>query len=60
MKDGEVMPVDVRDLAAYYGSSYGVGFTPDGWATERGATYFVSVRGLAEDIDYSVTVLDCD
>lgn len=60
IKDGTIMPIELRRLAPYYGSSYGLGIVPDGWATEPGATYHVAVRGLLEDIDYSTTVLDCD
>lgn len=59
-RDGQVMPVVVRELAPYYGSTYGLGITPDGWFTKPGETYDVAVRGLLEDIDYRVTFLACD
>ena len=34
-------------------------FNPDGWPTEAGRTYSVSVTGIPMEINYDVSVVDC-
>ncbi len=58
--DGTVLPMTVSSLLAGYGSSYAISMIPDGWATEPGRSYTVSVTGLSSPIDYTVDVVDCD
>jgi uncharacterized protein YkwD len=57
---GEARPISVQTkLGIGYGSTFGIRISPEGWTVEAGEQYDVSVRGIAEDIDYSVNVLDC-
>ncbi|PKN55068.1 MAG: hypothetical protein CVU56_23215 [Deltaproteobacteria bacterium HGW-Deltaproteobacteria-14] len=57
---GQAMPIDVNaQLDTGYGSTFGVSVRPRGWTMQVGRTYSVAVRGLLEDIDYDVHVVDC-
>ncbi|HVM69039.1 MAG TPA: hypothetical protein VM204_04300, partial [Gaiellaceae bacterium] len=56
--DGEPRPVRVTRLAPLLGSRSALRFVPDGWTTEAGRVYAVSVRG-AQRIDFTVEPTDC-
>ncbi|TNF27588.1 MAG: CAP domain-containing protein [Deltaproteobacteria bacterium] len=59
-RDGQEQPVTVdTGLDTGYGSTFGVRIVPQGWTMQAGRTYSVAVRGLAEDIDYDIHVVDC-
>ncbi len=58
--NGQPMTVRVdNQLDPGYGSGFAVSFTPVSWKMQAGTTYSVQVRGLIEDIDYSVSVVSC-
>lgn len=57
--DGEAAPIHLTHLEPYEGSASAVSFTPDGWRTQPGHTYRVTVSGDA-GIDFSVEPTDCD
>jgi len=57
--DGENLPVTVTQLLDRYGARYALRFNPDGWETEAGRTYSVSVTGIQTEISYDVSVVDC-
>jgi hypothetical protein len=57
---GTNMPVTVTQLAGGYGSSYAIRFNPQGWTTQAGHTYAVSVTGVSTPISYNVEVLACN
>jgi hypothetical protein len=57
--DGVDQPVTVTQLEANYGSRFAIRFNPDGWTTQAGRTYAVSVTGIPTPISYSVQVVDC-
>jgi hypothetical protein len=58
--DGGVSkPVTVTQLKGGYGSSYAIRFNPQGWSTEAGHTYKVSVSGTSQPIAYDVKVVSC-
>ena len=59
MKAGSALPVTVMQLPGGYGSRYALSFTPQGWTSEAGATYEVSITGIATPITYSVEMVDC-
>jgi uncharacterized protein YkwD len=56
---GNNMPVTVSQLAGGYGSQYAIRFNPQGWQTQAGHTYAVSVTGVSSPINYSVEVVNC-
>jgi uncharacterized protein YkwD len=56
---GNDKPVSVASLAGGYGSTYAIKITPQGWTTEAGHTYSVSVSGVSQPIAYDVSVVDC-
>jgi hypothetical protein len=56
---GTNMPVTVTQLAGGYGSAYAIRFNPQGWQTQAGHTYDVSVSGVSPAINYSVEVVGC-
>ena len=57
-EDGTPRPVRVSKLTPNQGSRSALRFVPDGWTTQAGRTYAVSVRGKIE-IDFSVEPVDC-
>lgn len=57
--DGMNLPVTVTQLDPNYGSRDAFRFNPDGWETEAGRTYAISVGGVATPIEYEVSVVDC-
>ena len=52
-------PVTVTNLLSGYGSSSAIRFNPDGWTTQPGITYSVSVTGISVPIQYDVQVVNC-
>jgi hypothetical protein len=56
---GEELPVTVTELPGGYGSRYALSIVPDGWTTQAGNTYAVSVSGTSMPVSYEVTVVDC-
>jgi hypothetical protein len=56
--DGASRPVRVSHLTALHGSRSAIRFVPDGWKTETGRSYAVSVRGPMK-IDFTVEAVDC-
>jgi uncharacterized protein YkwD len=58
-RGGTPLPVDVRSLAANYGSISAIAFTPDGWTSAAGETYHVEVTGISPTISYDVHMVDC-
>ena len=59
-EDGAPRAVTTRIPAAWFGSRYALGITPDGWELQVGNTYRVVVTGAGEAIDYTFEVVDCD
>ena len=59
MMDGAAQPVTVTQLLANYGTKYAIDFIPQGWKTQAGKTYSVSVSGVTPAIAYDVQVVDC-
>lgn len=59
-RQGAEQPVSTVALLENYGSRYAIRFNPSGWASEAGATYAVTVTGVAEPIAFEVTFVDCD
>jgi hypothetical protein len=59
MSDGASMPVVVTQLGQYYGSTYAIRFNPQGWTTQAGKKYSVSVAGVTPAIAYDVNIVDC-
>jgi hypothetical protein len=57
--DGTAQPVTVTQLLANYGTKYAIDFIPQGWKTQAGKTYSVSVSGVTPAITYDVQVVDC-
>jgi hypothetical protein len=57
---GAEQPITLMRLPGGYGSRYALSFTPDGWETEAGETYRVSVAGTSSPIEYEVSVVDCE
>jgi len=57
---GADKPVAVNPLAGGYGSAYAIRMVPQGWTTEVGHTYSVSVAGVSQPIDYDVEVVACN
>jgi hypothetical protein len=56
---GQDRPVTVSQLPANYGSRYAIKILPNGWTSQAGHTYAVSVQGTTMPIAYSVEVIDC-
>jgi hypothetical protein len=56
---GTNRPVTVTQLSGGYGSSYAIRFNPQGWTTQAGHTYSVSVTGISTPINYDVVVVNC-
>jgi hypothetical protein len=57
--DGVDQPVTVTQLENNYGARYALRFNPNGWTTQAGRTYSVSVTGIPTAIRYDVTFVDC-
>lgn len=57
---GQDRPVSVVHLQQGYGDTFALRFNPQGWTTQAGHTYAVSVTGASQPIDYEVEVVDCE
>lgn len=57
--NGADKPVTVTQLNAYFGSRYAIRFNPQGWTSQAGHTYRVSVTNIATPITYDVEVVSC-
>ncbi len=57
---GTNRPVTVTQLLSGYGSTYAIRFNPQGWTTQAGHTYSVSVSGTSQPINYDVVVVSCN
>lgn len=57
---GQNKPVKVTQLANYYGSTYAISVSPQGWTSQAGHTYAVSVAGVSQAISYQVQMVDCN
>lgn len=57
---GADRPVAVTTLGSGYGSTYAIRMVPQGWTTQAGHTYSVSVTGVSQPIEYAVEVISCD
>jgi hypothetical protein len=52
-------PVTVTALPANFGSTYAIKVLPNGWTSQGGHAYAVSVAGISSPISYTVDVVDC-
>lgn len=57
--DGKDMPVAVTQLTASLGSRTAIRFVPQGWVTEAGRTYTVTVTGVPQAIEFEVQPIAC-
>ena len=57
--NGVDKPVTVTQLYANYGSRNALRFNPQGWTSQAGHTYRVSVTNISTPISYDVEVVDC-
>lgn len=57
---GAAKPVTVTQLQGGYGSTHALRFNPQGWTTQAGHTYSVSVSGTSQPISYDVKVVSCN
>jgi len=55
--DGEPVEVTVVELLGGYGSDTAINLIPQGWTSQAGSTYSISVLGT--DIAYDVAMVDC-
>lgn len=58
-EDGVDRPVQTAPLQDYMGNYYAFKFRPDGWDSEAGHVYHVTVTNVEEPIEYDVQVVDC-
>ncbi|WP_187344899.1 hypothetical protein [Cystobacter ferrugineus] len=51
----------MTQLLAHYGSAYAIRFNPQGWTTQAGHTYAVTITapGLTNPIRYTVQPVNC-
>ncbi|HZL20607.1 MAG TPA: CAP domain-containing protein [Polyangia bacterium] len=52
-------PVTVSTNLGSYGAKYAMGITPNGWTSEAGHNYTVTIGGTTTPITYTVQVVDC-
>lgn len=57
---GDTLPVSVTNLLGGYGSAYAIRIVPQGWSSQAGSTYRVSVTGIGTPIEYDVSMVDCE
>lgn len=57
--DGVQLPMAVRSLAQYYGSSHAISMIPENWSTEAGREYTVTISGISTPIEYTVSPVTC-
>jgi len=56
--DGAAQPVKVTQLRPNCGAAHAIDFIPQGWSTQAGKSYAVSVSGVSTPISHTVNVLD--
>jgi MYXO-CTERM domain-containing protein len=52
-------PVTVSTNLGSYGATYAMGITPNGWTSQAGHSYTVTIGGTTTPIAYTVEVVDC-
>jgi MYXO-CTERM domain-containing protein len=52
-------PVTVSTSLGSYGAKYAMGITPNGWTSQAGHSYLVTIGGTSTPISYTVEVVDC-
>jgi hypothetical protein len=52
-------PVTVSTKLGSYGAKYAMGIVPNGWTTQAGHDYTVTIGGTTTPISYTVEVVDC-
>jgi MYXO-CTERM domain-containing protein len=52
-------PVTVSTNLGSYGAKYAMGITPNGWTSQSGHSYLVTIGGTTTPISYTVQVVDC-
>jgi uncharacterized protein YkwD len=57
--DGQDRPMKVTQLLGGYGSTYAISMIPQGWQSQVGKTYEVSISGISQPINYQFTLVDC-
>lgn len=57
---GQSRPVTVTQLLGGYGSTYAIRMLPQGWTSQAGHTYSVSVTGIAQPFNYDVEMVNCN
>lgn len=57
--DGAPLSVSVTQLQGGYGSASAISIIPQGWVSQPGTTYDVSVTGISQPIEYQVYMVDC-
>jgi hypothetical protein len=57
---GTDVPVSTTQLQGGYGSRDAIRFNPQGWTTQAGHTYSVTVSGVTPAIQYDVQVVACN
>jgi len=54
----QLLPVTRNNLTSI-GSAYGIRWVPDGWSTQSGHSYRVTIANLANPIVYDIDVVSC-
>lgn len=57
---GMELPVDVSTLTGSYGGNNAIRIQPNGWESQAGQTYAVSVTGIDTPIEYAIELVDCE
>ncbi len=52
-------PVTVSTNLGAYGAKYAMGIAPNGWTSQAGHSYTVTIGGTTTPISYTVDVVDC-
>jgi hypothetical protein len=60
MDDGVAAPVNVAPLNGGFGNSSAIRITPQGWTSQPGHVYRVSVTNISQPIDYEVEMVACE
>ncbi len=60
-RDGvDDLPVQTQVLAGGYGSAHAIRFAAQGWTSQAGHDYTVTVTGISEPIEYTVNMVACE
>ena len=57
---GQGRPMAVTSLASGYGSTWAIRMVPQGWTSQAGHTYGVSVSGVSQPFSYQVEMVACN